>query len=185
MAQIPDSEIAPEQVRRCIVDSYDQIYAELADQALRNDLRITLDQYKHDKKLVSKVRQSAQDLLKSLNVDADLIVAGFYKDQPVQLVAGGGTSLKVRVEITPGNAVIGSGAIAALKLVELQEAKLHVGIGSLIVASNGSQAVRRSRAVGWAVSSDDLSMAWRIQAVGGRTRIDSRMVEQVWVALER
>ena len=51
MAQIPDSEIAPEQVRRCIVDSYDQIYTELADQALRNDLRITLNQYKHDKKL--------------------------------------------------------------------------------------------------------------------------------------
>jgi NAD(P) transhydrogenase len=61
-------------------------------------------------------------------VDADLIVAGFYKDQPVQLVAGGGTSLKVRVEITPGNAVIGSGAIAALNRLNYRKQNYMLGL---------------------------------------------------------
>ena len=59
MSQITEPEIAPELTRKCILDSYDQVYSALADEALRNDPRISLDEYKHDKKLSSKVRQYA------------------------------------------------------------------------------------------------------------------------------
>jgi hypothetical protein len=86
MEQLNPGEIAPEQVRKCILGSYDQIYKTLADEALRNDPKITLDEYKHDKKLVPKIRQYAREVLKALEVDLDLIVAGFYRGLPVQYI---------------------------------------------------------------------------------------------------
>jgi uncharacterized protein (UPF0147 family) len=78
MKQISDSQIAPEQVRQCIVDSYYKVYVELSDQALRSDPRITMDQYWHDQSLVPNVRQRAEEVLQSLEVDVDMIVAGFH-----------------------------------------------------------------------------------------------------------
>jgi len=114
MEKVPDSEIAPEQVRGYIVESYHKIYVELSDQALRSDPRITLDQYWHDQTLVPDVRQRAEEVLQTLEVDVDMIVSGFHGQSPVQFVAEGGTRINVRSEISPGNAVIGSGSMAAL-----------------------------------------------------------------------
>jgi hypothetical protein len=130
MTKLPESipEIPGEQVRKCILESYEQIYMTLAEETLRNDPRITLEQYFHDKKLASLVRRSAREVLKSIEVDVDLIVAGFYRDQPVQLVTTGGTSLRIRTEITPGNAVIGTGAIAALNWLNYRKQSHALGL---------------------------------------------------------
>src|ERR1700688_3102265 len=40
MAALNEKEIAPDVTHRCILDSYFQIYATLADEAMRNDPRI-------------------------------------------------------------------------------------------------------------------------------------------------
>ena len=133
MEQLNQEEIAPELTRKCILDSYDQIYAALADEALRNDPRVTLEQYLRDKKISAKVRQYAREVLKELEVDVDLIVAGFYKGAPVQFVASGGTRLKITPEITPGNAVIGSGAIAALNWLNYRKQNHHLGLAHSIL----------------------------------------------------
>ena len=114
MEQVGEEEIVPEQTRNCISESYHKIYQERADVALRNDPGITLDQYFHDNKLVPEIRGAARDALDSLEVDVDLIVAGFCRGTPVQFIAQGGQSVMVRGEIIPGNAVIGSGAMAAM-----------------------------------------------------------------------
>jgi 20S proteasome alpha/beta subunit len=128
MTQLPQPEIAGEQVRQCVRDSYFQVYSEMADRALRNDLRITFDQYLHDKALVMKVRRTAENVLKALEVDVGLIVAGFYKGQPIQLVVEGGTSLSARLEISPGNAVIGSGSFAALNWLNYRRQNISCGL---------------------------------------------------------
>jgi hypothetical protein len=125
MARLSDAEIAREQVRKCILDSYDQIYSTLADQALRNDPRITLKQYVYDQNIAPSVRQDAKEVLQS---DVDLIVSGFYREQPVQLIAEGGTSVKIRSEITPGNAAIGAGAIAALNWLNYRKQNIRLGL---------------------------------------------------------
>ena len=149
MAQISDTEIAPDQVRKCILDSYEQIYSGLADEALWNDFKITLEDYKHDEKLVSKLRETAREHLKSLEVDVDLIVAGFYKDSPVQLIATGGTSLKIRSEITPGNAVIGTGNIAALNWLNYRKQNIHLGLAhSLLHLTEAKQFAEVDQNVG-------------------------------------
>src|SRR5258708_3456794 len=66
MAQVSDVEIAPDQVRKCLQDSYEQIYSVLADQALWNGFKITMEEYKHDKKLVPKLRAAAREHLRSV-----------------------------------------------------------------------------------------------------------------------
>lgn len=133
MAQLNQDETAPELARRCILDSYDQIYSILADEALRNDPRITLEQYTHDKKLSSKVRQFAREVLKKLEVDVDLVVAGFYKGSPVQFVATGGNEVKITPEITPGNAAIGTGALAALNWLNYRKQNYGLGLAHSIL----------------------------------------------------
>jgi hypothetical protein len=124
----PDAEISPSQVRKCITDSYFQIYTELATEALRNDPKITIDQYHHDRTLVTSVRKTAVQALKSLIVDVDLIVAGFCNGQPVQFVATGGEKVTVRAEISPGNAVIGTGWAAAQSWLNYRKQNLTLGL---------------------------------------------------------
>lgn len=149
MTQLPQPEIAGEQVRQCISDSYFQVYKEMADRALRNYPRITLDQYLHDKALVVKVRRTADHVLKALEVDVGLIVAGFYKEQPVQLVVEGGTSLSVRSEINPGNAVIGSGSFAALNWLNYRGQNISFGLAhSLFHLTEAKQFAEVERGVG-------------------------------------
>jgi hypothetical protein len=149
MAQISEVEIAPDQVRKCLQDSYEQIYSVLADEALWNEFKITLEDYKHDKKLVRKLRSAAREHLKSLEVDVDLIVAGFYKDSPVQLIATGGSSLKIRSEITPGNAVIGTGHIAALNWLNYRKQSIHLGLAhSLFHLTEAKQFAEVEQSVG-------------------------------------
>jgi hypothetical protein len=149
MAKLPDAEIAPEQTRKCILDSYDQIYTALADEALRNDPKITLDEYKQDKKLAAGIRKFAREVLQSLEVDVDLIVAGFYKDAPVQLVATGGTSIRIRSEITRGNAVIGTGLEAALNWLNYRGQNHTFGLAhSLLHLTEAKQFAEVDRGVG-------------------------------------
>jgi uncharacterized protein (UPF0147 family) len=128
MEQIRNSQIAPEQVRQCIVDSYHKIYVELSDQALRGDPPITLDQYLHDQTLVPDVRKRAEEVLQSLEVDVDMIVAGFHGQSPVQFVAEGGTRINVTPEISPGNAVVGSGGMAALNWLNYRKQSHTLGV---------------------------------------------------------
>ena len=84
MNQITGDDIAPEQVRQCIVDSYHRIYLELSDQALKSDPRITMEQYFHDHALAPEIRQRAEEVLQSIDVDVDLIVAGFREQSPLR-----------------------------------------------------------------------------------------------------
>jgi hypothetical protein len=128
MSKIQEQEIAPELVRKCIVDSYYKVYLQLSDEALRGDARITFEQYLHDKKLVPGVRQRAEEVLQSVEVDVDLVVAGFYKNNPVQFIAEGGTQVKTRSEISPGNAVVGTGAAAALSWLNYRKQGYTLGL---------------------------------------------------------
>jgi hypothetical protein len=149
MSQITEPEIAPELGRQCILESYHRIYCTLADQALRNDPRISLDEFKHDKKLSSKVREYAREVLRTLEVDVDLIVGGFYKGQPVQFVASGGTSVHVRAEIVPGNAVIGTGSFAALNWLNYRKQNIHLGLAlSLMHLTEAKQFSQTEMTVG-------------------------------------
>ena len=129
--------------------SYRRIYLALADEALRNGPRITFDQYLHDKKLVSSVRVDADNVLKSLEVDVDLIVAGFYKGSPVQLIATGGVSVNTRMEITPGNALIGTGATAALNWLNYRKQNYTLGLAhSLFHLTEAKQFAEVEQSVG-------------------------------------
>lgn len=133
MASITDTDMAPERVRACIGASYFTVYRTLADEALRNEFKITLDDYHHDKRLAPRILRTARETLNHVEVNVDLIVAGFYKSLPVQLVAEGGVSLTVRPEITPGNAVIGSGMIAALNWLNYRKQNVHSGLAQSLL----------------------------------------------------
>jgi hypothetical protein len=136
MDQIPDSEAAPEQVRKCIRDSYDKIGIESADEALRGALRITMERYLTDQKLAPKIRGEAKAILDSITIEGSLIVVGFYKDQPVQFVAEPSVdsgSLTVRIEITPGNALIGSGSFAAMNWLNYRKQNIHRGLAHSVL----------------------------------------------------
>jgi len=133
MEQITEPEIAPELVRRAISDSYFKVYTEMAEQELRNGPRITLDQFWHDSALVPSVRQAADRILKLIEVDVSLIVAGFYRNTPVQFVAEGGATVDVRAEITPGNAVIGSGQMAALNWLNYRKQNWSLGLAQSLL----------------------------------------------------
>lgn len=149
MEQITDTGIAPEQVRHAISDSYLQVYTEMAEQELRNGPRITLDQYRHDNALVPSVRQTAEKILKSIEIDVSLIVAGFYRDTPVQFVANGGVGVDVRAEITPGNAVIGSGEMAALNWLNYRKQNWTLGLAhSLLHLTEAKQFAEVEQTVG-------------------------------------
>lgn len=153
MKNIPDAEIAPEQARECIRESYWQVYLELAKEALLSGPKITIDQYWHDRKLVPKVRKEAKDTLRSIDVKGSLIVAGFYKGSPVQFVAGPDpndpTALVVSTEITPGNAVIGSGSTAALNWLNYRRQNIHFGLAhSLLHLTEAKQFAEVEKTVG-------------------------------------
>ena len=121
----------------------------MTDRSLRNDPGITYDQYLHDKTLVVKVRRTAEHVLKALEVDVGLIVAGFYKEQPIQLIAEGGTSVSVRVEISPGNADIGSGSFAALNWLNYRGQNISCGLArSLFHFIEAKQFAEVERGVG-------------------------------------
>ena len=149
MKQLLDHHLAPEQVRRCILDSYGKVYAELADEELRNKFKFTLDDWKHDTKLVPSLREEAKAHLESVEVDVDLIVAGFYNGTPVQFVANGGDRSNVRSEVTPGNAVIGSGSIAALNWLNYRKQNCHLGLAhSLLHLTEAKQFAEVEQTVG-------------------------------------
>jgi hypothetical protein len=136
MAQISDSEAAPEQVRKCIRDSYDKVGNESADEALRGGLRITMERYLTDQSLAPKIREEAQAILNSITIQGSLIVVGFYRGQPVQFVAEPGVdsgSLTVRIEITPGNALIGSGSFAAMNWLNYRKQNIHCGLAHSVL----------------------------------------------------
>jgi hypothetical protein len=128
MSKIPEAQLGAEKIREAILDSYTRIYLMLADQELRNRLKITLHQYHHDKKLVPGMRLAADELLRTIRVDVDLIVAGFIKAGPIQFVARGGTSVKIHPKVTPGNAVIGSGATAAMNWLNYRKQNYGCGL---------------------------------------------------------
>jgi len=128
MGQLSGDDVAPEQVRQSIVDSYHRIYIELSDQALRSDPRITMEQYLQDQTLAQQVRQRAEEVLQDIEVDVDLVVAGFRGQSPIQFVAEGGKSISVRAEVSPGNAVIGSGSMAALNWLNYRKQSYALGL---------------------------------------------------------
>ena len=115
MSQLTIDKVRPEPIRNVIRDSFHEVFIPLADETLRAECGITLDQYFHDTKIVRVLRRKAQHTLKALDLDVYLIVAGFCDTQPLQFIAEGGRSISIRAEITPGNAVIGSGSLAALE----------------------------------------------------------------------
>ena len=149
MSQVTEPEIAPELTRRCVLESYDQVFKPMADEALRNGPRITLDEYKHDKKLSPPIRRHAREVLNKIEIDVDLIVGGFYKGQPVQFVAEGGTFVGIRSEVTPGNAVIGTGSIAALNWLNYRKQNVHFGLAhSLLHLTEAKQFAETEHTVG-------------------------------------
>lgn len=149
MGKIPEAELGAEKIREAILESYTRIYRMLADQELRNALKVSLEQYYHDDKLVSRVRREAREILRSIEVEVDLIVGGFVKEGPIQFVAQGGTSLKIQPEVTPGNAVIGSGAIAALNWLNYRKQNVHCGLAhSLMHLTEAKQFAEVERTVG-------------------------------------
>lgn len=153
MKKIPDAEIAPEQARQCIRESYQQVYIESAKEALLNGPRITWDQYLYDRKIVPKVRRQAENTLRSIEINGSLIVAGFYQGQPVQFVAAPDfndpAALIVAPEITPGNAVIGSGSTAALNWLNYRKQNIHFGLAhSLLHLTEAKQFAEVEKTVG-------------------------------------
>jgi hypothetical protein len=182
MKQIPDTEISPEQVRECIRESYFQVYVELAKEALMNGPRITMDQYQHDSELVPTVLEAAEQAMHSIEIKGSMIVAGFCGGQPVQFVAGPDfsdpTALVVRNEITPGNAVIGSGASAALNWLNYRKQNVHLGLAhSLLHLTEAKQFSEVEKTVGplrqavilwaggckaldWTKNAQDLTQDW-------------------------
>lgn len=153
MKQIPDKEIAPEQARECIRESYFEVYKESAKEALLNGPKITMEQYLHDRKLVPTVRKHAREVMRSIEIKGCLIVAGFYQGQPVQFVAAPDpndpTALVVAAEITPGNAVIGSGAMAALNWLNYRKQNIHFGLAhSLLHLTEAKQFAEVEKTVG-------------------------------------
>jgi hypothetical protein len=129
MTEIPDPEIAPEQARQCIRDSYHQIFTELGKEALLAGPKITMDQYLTDRRLVPTIRKQAKEALRSIEISGSLIVVGFYKGAPVQFIAEpdlrDSTALTIRSEINPGNALIGSGSVAALNWLNYRRQNIH------------------------------------------------------------
>jgi 20S proteasome alpha/beta subunit len=128
MDKIPDSELGGDIIHKTIRNCYSQIYTSLADETLRGECKITLDQYLHDQKLVRVLRRSASKALQKIEINVDLIVAGFIKDNPVLIAANGGTSVITRTEISPGNALIGSGAYAALNWLNYRKQNFSCGL---------------------------------------------------------
>jgi hypothetical protein len=149
MGKLPENQLGAEKIREAILDSYTKIYVMLSDQELRNRLKITFDQYRHDKNLVRRVRLAADEVLQAIEVDVDLIVAGFIKAGPVQFVAHGGTSVRINPEITPGNAVIGSGSIAALNWLNYRKQNYSCGLAhSLLHLTEAKQFAEVEQTVG-------------------------------------
>lgn len=149
MGKIPESELYAEVIHKAILDSYDRIYLLLADEALRNHFKITIDEYKHDPRLSTRLRNLAVRVLKTLEVDVDLIVAGFVKENPIQFVATGGTSVHINPEVTPGNAVIGSGAEAALNWLNYRKQNIFCGVArSLLHLTEAKQFAQVENTVG-------------------------------------
>jgi hypothetical protein len=125
---IPKKKRRPEAIRECIREVYYRIFMELADEHLRNDPKITFNQYQCDKTLAPQIRDYARRILKALEVDVHLIVAGFCEATPALLVANGGASVTIRVETTPGNATIGTGGDAALYWLNYRQQNLRLGL---------------------------------------------------------
>jgi hypothetical protein len=149
MSKIPEAQLGAEKIRETILESYTRVYLMLADQELRYRLKITLDKYHHDNKLVSRVRLAADELLQSIRVDVDLIVAGFIKAGPIQFVARGGTSVKILPKTTPGNAVIGSGAAAAMNWLNYRKQNYSCGLAhSLFHLTEAKQFAEVEQTVG-------------------------------------
>jgi len=153
MKQLPDPELAPQQVRECIRESYHQVYLESAKQALENGPRITLEQYWHDAKLAPRIRKQADHVLKSIEIEGAVIVSGFYKGNPAQFVAepdpNDHSTLRIANEITPGNAVIGSGSFAALNWLNYRKQNVHLGLAhSILHLTEAKQFAEVERTVG-------------------------------------
>jgi hypothetical protein len=149
MAQLNEPQIAPEQVRRSIVDSYAKVYSEIADIELQNEFKFGLDAWKHDKQIVPSLRKRAQEHMKGVTVDVDLIVAGFYNGTPAQFVVYGGDKVTIRSEILPGNAVIGSGMDAALHWLNYRKQNCHLGLAhSLLHLTEAKQFAEVEQTVG-------------------------------------
>jgi 20S proteasome alpha/beta subunit len=125
MGKLVESEMGAEKIREAIQESYGRIFLLLAEEKLFNGFKINMDQYLHDEHLVQDIRRSAEDALKNLEVDVDLIVGGFIGNGPFLFVVSGGTSVAIRAEISPGNAVIGSGSIAALNWLNYRKQNVH------------------------------------------------------------
>ena len=153
MSQLPGPEIAHEGVRRCIRDSYHTVFMERAEEAMLGGPKITLDQYYHDQNLLPAIRDEAERAIRSLEIEGALIVAGFYNGQPVQFIAEPKypetTALSIRSEITPGNAVIGSGASAATFWLNYRKQNIHLGLAhSLLHLTEAKQFAETEQTVG-------------------------------------
>ncbi len=149
MGKLTEAEMSIEKLREAIQESYSRIFLLLAKEELWNGFKITVDQYLHDKQLVRSIRNHAEAALKAIEVDVDMIVGGFVGTSPVLLVANGGTIVTIRAEISPGNAVIGSGSIAALNWLNYRKQNNMCGLAhSLLHLTEAKQFAQVENTVG-------------------------------------
>jgi 20S proteasome alpha/beta subunit len=128
MEKIPPKEMGIPSLLKTIEESYYGVATRIANEELWNSLRITLDQFHHDEKLVKDIRDEAKSVIRKTDIDVDLIVAGFVDEGPILLTATGGTMLRVRAETSPGNTIIGSGAIPALYWLNYRKQNTGYGL---------------------------------------------------------
>jgi hypothetical protein len=128
MGKISESDLGPEKINLAIQESYTRAFMLLVEEELRNSFKITRDEYLHDTQIVPSIRSEADEALKRIEIDVDLIVGGFVKGGPILLTAAGGTRVMIRSAVTPGTAVIGTGAMAALNWLNYRKQNAHLGV---------------------------------------------------------
>jgi len=149
MSKMKESEVVVEKVREAIVESYTRIYMLLGDEELRNELKISMNDFHRDRTLAPSICRTARNILKAVEVPVDLIVAGFVGGGPILLTAIGGTTVTIRAEVTPGNAVIGSGSIAALNWLNYRKQSYSCGLAhSLLHLTEAKQFAQVEQTVG-------------------------------------
>jgi len=123
MDGLKENERSVEYIEREMKAALHHIHLGLVGTALMQECAITISQYWHDEKIVSEVRERAQETIRDTHLPVQLIVGGFHQDTSILLWSN---ELQVWEEVSPGNAVIGSGVIHALNWLGYRRQNIEV-----------------------------------------------------------
>jgi hypothetical protein len=125
MELLNENERSVEYIKRELRSALLHTHIDLVQAALMQRCALTLNLYWKNKKIAPDLRQYAQNVIESVQLPVQTIIGGFCRGTPILLVSNG---LEILEEVSPGKALIGGGAQAALYWLAYRRQNLSMSV---------------------------------------------------------